>query len=271
MAGSGLDGHARRFGRPRVYRSLRAVRFCVFVSRTQPHTSPISAPDRVTRKAKVPKTTKMRLASGVYVKPPASVTVGTPVVCSARLAGDETTPQPYLGRGRDHPGHVGDSRWLRRRGRRPAPSSTTSPRGDYPVEVLAADFAAKQTIAETYDLKLAVRNSGDETIPAMAVTINLPGEGSTLAFDYRDDQVGLARPQRPVWVLEEGYPKLAGTVGRGGAGTANKRTFNFGEVKAGDSRRDDLAGRRGQAGRPQDLVPGERRTERRSQRARCIR
>ena len=109
------------------------------------------------------------------------------------------------------------------------------PAGDYPVEVLSADFPAKQTIAETYDLELAVRNSGDKTIPAMAVTINLPGEDSTLAFAYRDDQVGLAQPQRPVWVLEEGYPKLAGTVGRGGTGTANKRTFNFGEVEAGDT------------------------------------
>ncbi len=109
------------------------------------------------------------------------------------------------------------------------------PPGDYPVEVVAAGFPVKQTIAETYDLGLAVRNSGDETIPGMSVTIDLPGEASTLAFAYRDDQLGLAQPQRPVWVLEEGYPKLAGTVGRGGAATANRRTFNFGEVEAGDT------------------------------------
>lgn len=108
------------------------------------------------------------------------------------------------------------------------------PDGSYPVEVVSADFPARQTIAETYDFELAVRNTGDKTIPAMSVTINLPGEGSTLAFAYRDDQVGLAQPQRPVWVLEEGYPKLADTIGRGGAGTDNRRTFNFGEVKAGD-------------------------------------
>ncbi|MBK5232656.1 MAG: hypothetical protein JJE13_06710 [Thermoleophilia bacterium] len=109
------------------------------------------------------------------------------------------------------------------------------PAGDYPVEVLAADFPPRQTIAETYNFELAVRNSGDETIPAMSVTINLPGEGSTLAFAYHDDQVGLAQSQRPVWVLEEGYPKLAGTIGRGGAATSNRRTFNFGEVEAGDT------------------------------------
>ena len=120
-------------------------------------------------------------------------------------------------------------------GGEPVAQFDNEPAGAYPVEVIAADFPSRQTIAETYDLELAVRNSGEKTIPAMSVTINLPGEGSTLAFAYRDDQVGLAQPQRPVWVLEEGYPKLAGTVGRGGAGTANKRTFNFGEVKAGDT------------------------------------
>ena len=37
--------------------------------------------------------------------------------------------------------------------------------------------------------------------------------------------------QRPVWVLEEGWPKLAGTTGRGGATTADRRTFEFGELK----------------------------------------
>jgi len=117
----------------------------------------------------------------------------------------------------------------------PGSQFSNEPGGDYPVEVISAEFPARQTIAETYDFKLAVRNSGDKAIPAMAVTINLPGEGSTLAFAYRDDQVGLAQPQRPVWVLEEGYPKLAGTIGRGGAGTSDRRTFNFGEVEAGDT------------------------------------
>ena len=120
-------------------------------------------------------------------------------------------------------------------GEEPGAQFDNEPAGDYPVEVVAAKFPVKQTIAETYDLTLDVRNSGDETIPGMAVTINLPGEDSTLAFAYRDQQEGLAQPQRPVWVLEEGYPKLAGTVGRGGAGTSNRRTFNFGAVKAGDT------------------------------------
>ncbi|MDQ2700593.1 MAG: hypothetical protein M3Y23_04620 [Actinomycetota bacterium] len=108
------------------------------------------------------------------------------------------------------------------------------PAGEYPVEVISAEFEPRQTIAETYNLVLAVRNTGDEAVPGLTTTISLPGRGSTLAFAYRDPQPGLAMPQRPVWVLEQGYPKLAGTKGRGGAGSANRRTFNFGAVEPGD-------------------------------------
>lgn len=107
--------------------------------------------------------------------------------------------------------------------------------GSYPLEVVESSFRPVQTVAGTYDLVIAARNSGDKPIPALSTTLDLPGLGSTLAFAYRDPQANLAQPQRPVWVLEEGYPKLAGTVGRGGAETANRRTFNFGRVEPGDT------------------------------------
>jgi hypothetical protein len=109
------------------------------------------------------------------------------------------------------------------------------PAGDYPVEIVSAEFPARQKVAETYDMELAIRNTGDETIPGITTSISLPGMGSTLAFAYRDPQEGLAMPQRPVWVMEEGYPKLAGTEGRGGAADANRRTFNFGELPPGET------------------------------------
>ncbi len=107
--------------------------------------------------------------------------------------------------------------------------------GDYQVEVIDSSFKRLQTVAGTYDLVIAARNTGEETIPALNATVNLPGRGSTLAFAYRDPQEGLAQSQRPVWVLEEGYPKLAGTVGRGGTETASRRTFSFGRVEPGDT------------------------------------
>lgn len=109
------------------------------------------------------------------------------------------------------------------------------PTGEFPVEVIDATFKPVQTVAETYDLTIAVRNSGEETIPAINTVIDLPGLGSTLAFAYGDKQPGLAMNQRPVWVLEEGWPKLADTVGRGGATTTDRRTFEFGELASGDT------------------------------------
>ena len=107
--------------------------------------------------------------------------------------------------------------------------------GEFQAEVINAELEPVQTIAETYDMTIAVRNSGDEMIPAINVTINLPGLDSNLAFAYGSQQEGLAMNQRPVWVLEEGYPKLADTIGRGGATTTNRRTFEFGELEPGET------------------------------------
>jgi hypothetical protein len=105
------------------------------------------------------------------------------------------------------------------------------PAGDYPMEVVGASFKPRQVISNTYDLRLKARNTGEDTIPALSVVIDLPGEGSTLPFAYADPQPGLAYDQRPVWVLENGYPKLAGTVGRGGNETSSERTYNFGPLE----------------------------------------
>jgi hypothetical protein len=105
--------------------------------------------------------------------------------------------------------------------------------GEFPVRIVDAEFKPLQTVANTYNLSIAVRNTGDETIPALNTVIDLPGMGSTLAFAYGDKQQGLAMNQRPVWVVEEGWPKLAGTIGRGGATTADKRTFDFGKLRPG--------------------------------------
>lgn len=110
-------------------------------------------------------------------------------------------------------------------------------KGDYEVEVTGATFPSRQVVARTYDMKIAVENTGDEALPALNISIALPGRGSTLAFAYRSEQAGLASAQRPAWVLEEGYPKLAGTVGRGGAQTSSRRTFQFGTLAPGQTAR----------------------------------
>ena len=196
------------------------------------------------------------------------------------------------------------------------------PEGEFPVEIVSAEFAPQQRLAETSDLTLEVRNSGDEAIPDLAVTVftdadtddegsegsegelgneeteteeSSAGESSedesleesglgdeTLteeegseeegssdseetdsdeseettteeeaqpeaqgAFSVLSEQPDLAIPSRPVWILEQGYPKLAGAAAgnpppgeiaaAGGAEAAQTNTFSFGELEPGES------------------------------------
>ena len=73
----------------------------------------------------------------------------------------------------------------------------------------------------------------------MSVTITIGGkEGveSAQPFSIRDPQPGLSIPDRPVWILADTYPRIAGKPGPGGAQTSNDKTFDFGELKPGDAR-----------------------------------
>jgi hypothetical protein len=115
---------------------------------------------------------------------------------------------------------------------------------DYPVDVTVAEFAPRQRLAETNDLELAFRNSGDETVPDLALTIYTGDEKADGAFNTRSDQEGLADPNRPVWILENDYPKLleSGTSAKdldaaptAGAETAATNTYTFGELASGDT------------------------------------
>jgi len=129
----------------------------------------------------------------------------------------------------------------------------TEPSGNFPVQVTKAKFANHQRLAETEDLQLAIENAGDQTIPNLAVTIYTgdikagvtatgSGQGS---FNIRLDDPNLADPNRPVWVLENEYPKLlvSGVTAKNldqaptaGAAAAQTDTFQFGPVPPGDSK-----------------------------------
>ncbi|MFL5908870.1 MAG: hypothetical protein ACJ75Z_14895 [Solirubrobacterales bacterium] len=139
------------------------------------------------------------------------------------------------------------------------------PSGDFPVAITNANFPSKQQLAENTNLTLTVQNTGNQTIPDLAITIfttsdaktgqsgtsdtgtastgtestataaaNLPqAQGS---FSVRSQQPGLANPSRPVWILEEGYPKLAGQTQSAGAAAAQTDTFSFGAVAPGENK-----------------------------------
>ena len=65
------------------------------------------------------------------------------------------------------------------------------------------------------------------------------------SFSVRSDQPGLADPNRPVWILESGFPKLAShgetraeldAAPSAGAEAAQTDTFSFGPLEPGESK-----------------------------------
>jgi hypothetical protein len=116
------------------------------------------------------------------------------------------------------------------------------PSGEFPVEIVTSKFSTRQRLAQTSFLRLGVHNSGDKTIPNLAITIHVDPD-AIRPFSIRDPQKNLAAPDRPVWILENEYPKLAAPGGSlseldsaptAGAETANSKTFAFGPVGPGD-------------------------------------
>ena len=63
------------------------------------------------------------------------------------------------------------------------------PEGEFPVEITAAEFPAKQSLAEAEELILSVENTGDETIPNLAVTIFTVAEQEGTAPEADPDAV----------------------------------------------------------------------------------
>lgn len=106
----------------------------------------------------------------------------------------------------------------------------------YQVRVVTSQFPAEQHLGQTSLMQIGVQNTSEKTIPALTMTITLggkEGEGASLPFAIRSPEPGLAQPDRPVWVLSENYPRLAGKSSAAGAETASLNTFDFGPLKPG--------------------------------------
>jgi hypothetical protein len=117
-------------------------------------------------------------------------------------------------------------------------SADDEPTGTFHVKVTEASFPTEQNLGQTTLLKLAVRNTGKRTVPALTVSFTIAGKegvNSSIPFGVRDPQPELAQPERPVWVLAQSYPRLHGSSKPGGASTSSPKTFSFGELKPGAS------------------------------------
>jgi hypothetical protein len=130
------------------------------------------------------------------------------------------------------------------------------PEGNFPVSIVSADFPSKQQLAQNTNLTLAVENSGDQAIPNLAITVFTNSDATTTtgtttgttgttedlptsqgSFSVRSEQEGLAIPFRPVWILEEGFPKLEGQTASAGAQAAQTDTYAFGELPPNQTKR----------------------------------
>jgi hypothetical protein len=115
--------------------------------------------------------------------------------------------------------------------------------------VAAATFPASQRLAEQTHLTIAVRNSGSETIPNVAVTIcNVTcaypapkGEGSDAAAFSEDlQQSNLASASRPTWIVDQPPGPcrfVCKSGGPGGAVTAYSNTWALGQLRPGATAR----------------------------------
>jgi hypothetical protein len=116
-------------------------------------------------------------------------------------------------------------------------SGSDEAEGKYEMKVVKATFPTEQDLGQTSLMRIAVRNTGDKTVQTTGITISIAGEEgqtSSLPFGIHDPQPDLAQPDRPVWVVAEGYPKPSGaTTKRGGATSPSRKTFDFGALKPG--------------------------------------
>ena len=131
---------------------------------------------------------------------------------------------------------------------------TDEPEGEFVVSVEDASFPTEQRLAETNYLRLAIENTGEEVVPDLAVTIWTGDEKASGSFSTYSDQPGLSDPNRPVWILEDGYPKCIDDdkvppclpsdqsslkeireAGTAGAEAAQTDTYSFGSLQPGES------------------------------------
>jgi hypothetical protein len=104
------------------------------------------------------------------------------------------------------------------------------PDGNFSVEVVTATFPEKQKLAQSSNLVITVRNSGNEAVPDLAVTVN--------GLNYRATEPDLADAERPQFAVN-GVPREIGGFPEAkdatplGCDTAYVNTWACGPLKPG--------------------------------------
>jgi hypothetical protein len=100
------------------------------------------------------------------------------------------------------------------------PQDADEPSGTFQVDVVRASFPTKQHLAQPERFVIAVRNTGDQAVPNVAVTVS--------SFAERSEQAGLADPERAVWIIDSSPS---------GGQTAYTNTWALGRLPPGQTRR----------------------------------
>jgi hypothetical protein len=122
-----------------------------------------------------------------------------------------------------------------------ARQDANEPKGTYNVDVRAASFPVRQSLAQASHLVIVVKNADTKTIPNVAVTITDNNLGTKAqAFSELLNMPGLAYASRPVWIIDQGpSPDGCGYScqqgGPGGEVTAYSNTWALGQLKPGAS------------------------------------
>jgi hypothetical protein len=122
------------------------------------------------------------------------------------------------------------------------------PEGRFPVEVVRAEFPEEQKLAKDSRLEIEVRNTGDETVPNINVTVH--GFEHKLRNPRNPEEIDptVADPSRPVFVVDQSpveflrnrSPTDQSLVDRevnppAGTDTAYVDTYSLGELPAGET------------------------------------
>jgi hypothetical protein len=106
------------------------------------------------------------------------------------------------------------------------------PKGTFTVRVVKASFPARQAVARPARLELQVQNTGAQTVPNVAVTID--------SFYYTENYPELAANKRPIWAIEEGPGPISkrpvpsqAVSPPGGGQTAYVNTWALGSLAPG--------------------------------------
>jgi hypothetical protein len=123
--------------------------------------------------------------------------------------------------------------------------SANERRGNFPVAISTATFPAHQRLAQHSKLTIAIRNTGPDPLPNVAVTIcnvtcTYPapvGEGTSVAaFAQYLNMPNLASHSRPVWIIDRPPGPCGYSCQNGGEGsyfTYLANTWAAGSLKPG--------------------------------------